>query len=876
MTNCNILEELGECIKSAKPSCRFSQKQLMTYFLGEKLEEEIRKQKKQNYSHAKEMEENGLGERFLRMLYKGERQTLAPARLIKLATSEDWTLERLTDNEPLFIKEEKEHLEKCIRELYFRHLPDANGNLELGDMVCSLVRLHFFGTEAIEDLLIPYNPQKFTPCIHYIPWDEKEEELQRLLEQEPNFPVFITGLPASGKKQMVKHYISSNFNGTDIFWLDHYPDLSLEEQLSNIQFLCEETDKPSNTEKIIQFLQYKTSSSLLIITISLMESDDCRLIEQYLGDIDLKIIIITRTTDLPTSYKVVNMDNRPVENLKRLFDAHAAEYNCTSEKYFSMEAFSELCKITSYSPFFMEMLSKVLLSGKLNKEAINTMLDIHSWHMDCKSYPKVHSGYYHDGPKAQLSLKTITEDILMHYKNKEHDFIKTKGSLLSILAKNEIPESLLLDDNDISPSDIQTAINLGIMHYTDTDNSLLQMPSIIADIIWQKYPLSYKNYKEYIFKFLNKLSFRQIRLMPYDTLSDHVLTTVYRFHFQLTKTNTKGSPKKKSFTEWNQMLSDLVLYFIRLGNINAAQCLLSRLYIYENNNGLHNDLSYIPQYMERDIFQLHINFAKRENPLLVLNNAIEIIKKRKEEYDSSAKGAHYILLFQRIYSFIMYTLDEALLIRLSISEGEMPEVFQKLTNNLLKTLSSIFNNLTIKVPSLIKTSSNGKSEILKNRDLTIIEYPVLSYYRMLSAYLSEDAKNAEIYFNNIDEGSNIQVRARICKLYYTIEPLVKKFEQSRSSISTEQIESYIAEYYQLYHKVHDRITSYHTMRLFYYCSMLMCFLLPANHPEISHINAAWSDTCNAMIALPFLSDTEKECITKTYEEVLYYSEKDRC
>ena len=56
MTNCNILEELGECIKSAKPSCRFSQKQLMTYFLGEKLEEEIRKQKKQNYSHAKEME----------------------------------------------------------------------------------------------------------------------------------------------------------------------------------------------------------------------------------------------------------------------------------------------------------------------------------------------------------------------------------------------------------------------------------------------------------------------------------------------------------------------------------------------------------------------------------------------------------------------------------------------------------------------------------------------------------------------------------------------------------------------------------------------------------------------------------------------------
>ncbi len=170
---------------------------------------------------------------------------------------------------------------------------------------------------------------------------------------------------------------------------------------------------------------------------------------------------------------------------------------------------------------------------------------------------------------------------------------------------------------------------------------------------------------------------------------------------------------------------------------------------------------------------------------------------------------------------------------------------------------SIFNNLTIKVSSLVKTSSNGKSEPLKNRDLTIIEYPVLSYYRMLSAYLSEDSKNAGIYFNNIDEDSNIQLRARIWKLYYTIEPLIKNFEPSGSSISTEQIESCITEYYQLYHEVHDRITSYHTMRLFYYCSMLMCFLLPANHPEISHINAAWSDTCNAMIALPFLSDTEK-------------------
>ena len=160
MTNCNILEELGECIKNFKPSCRFSQKQLMTYFLGEKLEEEIRKTEKQNSPHAKEMDSNGLSERFLRMLYKGERQALSSDKLIKLATSEDWTLERLTDNEPLFMKEEKEHLEKCIRELYFRHLPDANGNLELSDMVCSLVRLHFFGTEAIEDLLIPYNPLK--------------------------------------------------------------------------------------------------------------------------------------------------------------------------------------------------------------------------------------------------------------------------------------------------------------------------------------------------------------------------------------------------------------------------------------------------------------------------------------------------------------------------------------------------------------------------------------------------------------------------------------------------------------------------------------------------------------------------------------------
>ncbi len=117
--------------------------------------------------------------------------------------------------------------------------------------------------------------------MHYIPWDEKEEELQRLLEQEPNFPVFITGLPASGKKQLVKHYISSNFNGTDIFWLDHYPDLSLEEQLSNIQFLCEETDKPSNTEKIIQFLQYKTSSSLLITQTSHVKNGIRTLKNQY-------------------------------------------------------------------------------------------------------------------------------------------------------------------------------------------------------------------------------------------------------------------------------------------------------------------------------------------------------------------------------------------------------------------------------------------------------------------------------------------------------------------------------------------------------------------------------------------------------------------
>lgn len=289
----------------------------------------------------------------------------------------------------------------------------------------------------------------------------------------------------------------------------------------------------------------------------------------------------------------------------------------------------------------------------------------------------------------------MVERILIHY---DAEFLKNTGSELSIYAKNETPIAVL--ERNVSRSDIENALSTGLLQYTDSTESIVQMPSIIADVIWQKYPINYKNYKEQIFQFLHEISIGQTKESPYDSLYEHVLTMIYRFHFQVTKMKSRiNKASKTAFIEWNRLLCELILYFIKLGNTHAAQNILSHLYIYENKTGTNDDLVPSLQLWEREIFKLHIEFAENNSPIETIDRAIALLQrllKTTEQPDSSKNLTVYLSVLEKTYDFITNMIDALLLKQLMVFTKSFTADFQNIIYHTTKALEKFITHYPVK------------------------------------------------------------------------------------------------------------------------------------------------------------------------------------
>lgn len=580
---------------------------------------------------------------------------------------------------------------KALFEKYYNS-PD----LPLPYMIQSLVLKHFYGTDE-EIFLFNDNDKSFHS--NYVSWRVKEMELYELLK-EHNL-VFVTGLPASVKTLLVRYFSHSHDDWKNKFLLCTYTDLPLAERIKYIKFTDDDSssaDNPANSsaplddDEILNNLKDKTAFSLLTIDIPFMKEDDYAFIREHLADMKLKIIVTTKTTDIPDPYVSVNLDNRPVGNLLQIFKLYCPE------KFIADEDFGKLCRVISYNPFIMVLVAKAYSKTF----SIEKLLDIGTWHLD--SNPKIHSSY-HSSKKTALSIKKLATRILESY---DTSFLSSIGSKLSILAKNEIPQAIL--ENDVPLSDITKAIDLGLLQYTDSKEKIVQMPSIIADIIWQEYPIDYKDYKERIFHNLKKIADGQKLQHTYRFLYEHIITMVYRFHFEITKMKTRPPKEsKETFIEWNQILGEIIQRFIRLGNISDAQNLLYRLYSYECSK----ELNLVPscQVLDKEIFQLHIEFAKNSSPVETLEKAIGFLPKLKSHMEDSQKHPKILRhLLIKLYLFIMEVID-SLLLKQMISSANPEAIDMELLRNTLLSLYAI----------------------LKNEFL--IDMKIIYYYKMIFHYL---------------------------------------------------------------------------------------------------------------------------------------------
>lgn len=346
----NILKELTECILkyNSDNTARDEIINIIEFLLGEKL------------SHDDD-DELGWTSQYIIKLYNGECFPGSEA-LSELETSSDWSFQRLTLYCPTINDNIKPLLTQDIRNIYKRYLPDSSVDLAFDVMIMFLVYYHFFCTCDTAYLFspFPFDRKRLRTCSSYISWDKKEKEFSQLLAN--NHLLFLTGQPASGKKQLVKHCLRTKYQHLDMFWLDAQTDIPLAQQICNIKFRCGDVEY----NKALEILKAKPSSSLLVICLPFIRNEDYLFIDKYLRDIELSILIITNTPNIPECYTSINTDHRPVKYLKKIYDSFNPVHS------FSNRQFNRLCNIISYNPFVIELLAKTLSSKNSSLKLINT------------------------------------------------------------------------------------------------------------------------------------------------------------------------------------------------------------------------------------------------------------------------------------------------------------------------------------------------------------------------------------------------------------------------------------------------------------------------------------------------------------------------
>ena len=788
--------------------------------------------------------ENTLSNSFLYNIYQGHK--LSPNRIAMITDLSDtnWDIDNLRFFNPeLNIKPYIFQITEKIQKLFLEYNSDSCSDLSIGTMIHSLVLSHFTGSDE-EFVFFNSNDKSFH--INYIPWKAKETRLCRLLESH-NI-VFVTGQPASGKTQLVRYCVHHLGNWNNVFWLDEHPGIPLADRIQYIDFINKNGTPsaeaknnnnvlPTKSEDILKILKEKTAFSLLVIDIPFIKDEDFSFIKKNLMDVELRIVITTRTTGISKAFASINLDKRPVENLSLIFREYCPQ------KALSDNVLRNVCQIVSYNPFIMTLIAKCFRKCP-DTFNLDKLLDTESWHLDMN--PKIHASYQSDNRKSELSVKTLAARILEDY---DEEFLKTTGSKLSILAKNEISQPVL--EEEIAPEDINKAIDLDLLQYTDHKNKMLQMPAIIADIIWQQYPINYKDYRKRISQNLAYISEGQKLQQTYRSLYEHTVTMIYRFHFQMTEMKTRPSKDdKEAFLEWNQILSEFIVHFIRLGNTCDAQNILYRLYNKKNRQGIKEDLVPSCKLLDRKIFQLHIDFALADSPVKTLNSAIDLLPEIMSQMQASpTQHKLFLPLLEKLYNFIMDAIDSLLLKQVITLVIPGPSIGSRLLNDTLKSLYAFL------------TTPPRKN------------IAIFCYYRMIYYYLSCIRKYSEQAISKANEdfhnltnseefselGSdwNLSFKARLWKFYYDIK--LPAESSIKDPFTTEQPGQFVNEYKELYKQFQNSVCSSNTTVLFFYCTAIAYPFLDILHSDIRP-DQILAEICDTLIDQKNISDSDIERI----------------
>lgn len=690
-------------------------------------------------------------------------------------------------------------LEDEIRHLYNKSFPDSSDNESLPSMISKLGKLHFLG-ETNTDLLFPIYKRKNSS--QYSSWKEKEDELIHLMDNT-NI-IFLTGNAGSGKNMLVTEVLENYTSNYHDYYFSYYNSdiYTLTNHIEKIHFLTGKYDSTDLQSKL-EYLNMKPKTSVLVIEMPIIHAADFEFIRNYLLNLKMRVIILTRHANISKEFISLNINNRPLKNLFKICNSINQIVNFTEEE------FCHLCNIINHNPLIITLVARTL---RARPELKQSVLDAEKWLWYETNLPKIHSNYHDQGNKSPYKITTLLSRMIDIYPIEKMNFI----SEISIWTRHPIDRKLL--ETHFEKIHIDTALSYGILQYYDRENEKLFVPSIIADIIWNNYPIDYEDYRNTIMKFLNALKTGTTIPIPFQDLYPIILNLVLRFHFQITTTPSRLTAKdRQQIEDWNNILFEIIQCLLKLGNYTMAQS-ISHYYFHYRKKGKTIEYKTAEGTWLQKLINAQINYKNDLNPF---NFAVEMQNLLSNLTMPSTKFPVNGFTLLKLIPYLQTNLDHIL----GISRLNALDSFK---------YSQISNK---KMDDIILLYIKAILEFLSVKEPNLFYYYNATYYLIQSVYSSSSDKyinNKEMAYkymtylkkNKADPLKNQnELFIKICymSLFYDIIYFIKAPDFQHTSIWQKQLEYLITLYNQLYQATHDRIFSWETKEIMYECCILLAF-----------------------------------------------------
>ena len=767
-------------------------------------------------------------------LYKYYNDGLSIENIKKLITSDEWTLECFTSNDfTIFNREKLSHEINILFSKYF-----SSENLDLTSKIKKLLLLHFADTSNANLLFdITHQP----PCKTYVSWQEKENDLLKLLQKE-NI-VFVTGNPGSGKKELVKYVIKQYCSSKYPDYLFLTQGASLQNKIEQVKFVY----SLSNNKDTMSCLKEKDEHSVLVIDMPTIKNEDYQFILDNLRSLRMRIIITTRVHSLPSEFKSINVDNRPAENLNAIY------MNSDSNNVLSKSELEQLYQIINNNPYITMLVAKTLHKTPSFKAKF---LDNNTWIWQSQNFPKIHASYHDNGNKSSQEILRLiirlTEDYYTIYKN--HKTL----SKLSIWARH--PINLTLLEKHFGYEEIHNLINLGILQYQNESCTKVYIPAIFADIIWYDNPIKYSDYEKEIASFIEKLKVGQPLTLPFSDLYPILMNLIIRFHFQLSDWYSRAkSDVKSSYDKWNYILIDLMFYMTRLGYWKNAQQILPYLFYYTQKNKQLDYSDTIPEtkYLRR-LLKIQTDFMDTPNMYRHIENLSSCITDMLNDKNLSQAALKVLpknytaLLIQNMLDyFIREEKNETLSL---ITDSSCSD-----ENTLLRILESI--------EQLLKISAQILPENLHTCYLFMYSF-INTIYAKEDIAFTFTIEHLKAFFDNKNLPPELLLKGRVERMYYSYVLFSIKPYLIPQNLDEQSLVHITVEYNSLCNVIFDKIHPWDILWPFYTTTLWLYGYPGCDDTTKENIRKALLDykyRCEEQISI---SDTEKVYITTLVNALL--------